>query len=278
VILIVGADGLIGRELYSKLKASGHGVRGTSRRAGSEHLHLDLTKPDDFAMPSGVEMTVVCAGMGDIAACDRSPAETACINVDGTVQIAKRAAESGSRVVALSSSLVFSGQGAKPRADDPVSPCCEYGRQKAAMESELAGKDCAIVRLTKVVETLRPRFSGWLDELKKGGSVRASAKLCFSPIALGETVNALCGLMEKFQPGIFHISGDESFSYHDAVVRVAEKAGASLELVAADTESGVDLFNPVPVNAALAPASPSDCSGWRFAPSSSTLAGFIRSL
>lgn len=278
MILIVGADGLIGRELYGRLKASGHDVRGTSRRAGSEHLHLDLASSDEFFMPSDVEMTVICAGLGDIAACARSPEETARINVDGTVQIANRVAESGSRVMALSSSLVFSGQGASPRAGDPVSPCCEYGRQKAAMESELAGENCAIVRLTKVIETLRPRLSGWLDELKKGRSVRASARLCFSPIALGETVGALCGLVEKFQPGTFHISGDESFSYHGAALRVAEWAGASPELVMADTESGAGLFDPVPVTASLAPAAPSDCSGWRFSPSSSTLAGFIRSL
>jgi len=278
MILVIGADGLIGAALYRQLKASGHNVLGTSRRGGSEHLHLDLGKPDGFTMPSGVEMTVICAGVGDVAACARSPEETERMNVDGTVQIARRAAQSGSRIIALSSSLVFSGQGASPRAEDPVSPCCEYGRQKALMESELAGESCAIVRLTKVVETLRPRFSSWLDELKNGRSVRASSKLCFSPVALAETLQALGGLMAKFQPGVYHISGDENFSYHDAAVRVAQMAGASTELVVADAESGVGLFDPVPLTASLGPAAPSDCSGWRFSSSSSTLARFLRSL
>lgn len=278
MILVIGADGLIGGALHRQLKASGRAVLGTSRRPGGEHLHLDLANPDGFIMPAGVETTVVCAGVGDIAACARSPEETARINVRGTVLIAKLAAESGSRIITLSSSLVFSGQGASPRADDPVSPCCEYGQQKAVMESELAGEKYAVVRLTKVLETLRPRFSSWLEELKDGRSVRASSKLRFSPIALGETIQALGGLMEKFQPGIYHVSGDESFSYHDAAVCVADSVGASPELVLADTQSGIDLFDPVPVTASLAPAEPVDCSGWRFSSASSKLADFIRSL
>jgi dTDP-4-dehydrorhamnose reductase len=134
------------------------------------------------------------------------------------------------------------------------------------------------VRLTKVVETLRPRFTYWADELKQGRTVSASARLSFSPVALGETVRAICGLVEKFQPGIFHITGDESFTYYDAAVRVAEMVSAPSELVRPDMESGVDLFDPVPVTASLAPAEPVDCSGWRFSPSSATIAGFIRSL
>lgn len=229
-------------------------------------------------MPQDVDVTVMCAGVGDIAACHRSPAETSRINVAGTTQIANRATEAGSRVIALSTSLVFDGQTASPRAQDPVSPCCEYGRQKSAMEAELSGKGCAIVRLTKVVETLRPRFTSWLDDMKQGRSVNASVELRFSPVSLNETVQALCGLVTDFQPGIFHITGDASFTYHHAAVRLAEERGLPAGLALPDASSGLEFFHPVPVAASLAPASPANCSGWRFSSSSAILSDFIRSI
>jgi dTDP-4-dehydrorhamnose reductase len=278
VILVVGVDGLIGRELYRKLKASGLDVLGTSRRSDSTHLHLDLGAPENFRMPQDVDVTVMCAGVGDIAACHRSPTETSRINVSGATQLANRATDAGSRVVVLSSSLVFDGQTANPRAEDPVSPCCEYGRQKAAMEAEVSGERCAIVRLTKVVETLRPRFSGWLGDMEKGRSVKASTELRFSPVSLDEAVRALCGLASDFQPGIFHITGDASFTYHHAAVRLAEEKGLPAGLAVPDASSGLEFFHPVPVTASLAPASPANCSGWRFSSSSAILADFIRSI
>lgn len=278
MILVVGVDGLIGGELYRKLKASGFDVLGTSRRSESPHLYLDLGAPENFRMPQDVDVTVMCAGAGDIAACARSPNETSRINVSGTAQIANRAAENGSRVVVLSSSLVFDGQAGNPRADAPLSPCCEYGRQKAALESRLAGEQYAIVRLAKVVETLRPRFSGWLGDMKNKRTIKASAALRFSPVSLDETVQALRGLVSSFQPGVFHISGDESFTYHDAAARLAKAWGVSADLAVPDPNSGVALFHPVPLTASLEPAAPSNCSGWSFSPSSATLTDFIRSL
>ena len=278
MILVVGVDGLIGGELYWKLKASGLDVLGTSRRSESPHLYLDLGAPENFHMPQDVDVTVMCAGVGDIAACARSPKETSHINVSGTAQIANRAAESGSRVVVLSSSLVFDGQAASPRSEDPVSPCCEYGRQKAVMESELSGENCAIVRLTKVVETLRPRFSDWLGDMKEGRVVKASTELRLSPVSLHETVPALCGLVTDFQPGIFHVTGDDSFTYHHAAVRLAEENGLPAGLAVPDANSGLEFFHPVPVTASLEPAAPANCSGWSFSSSSAILTDFIRSL
>jgi dTDP-4-dehydrorhamnose reductase len=146
------------------------------------------------------------------------------------------------------------------------------------MEAELFGESCAIARSTKVVETLRPRFSGWLDEMKQGRPVKASTELRFSPVSLDETVRALGGLVSDFQPGIFHITGDASFTYHHAAVRLAEEKGLPAGLAVPDANSGLEFFHPVPVTASLAPASPANCSGWRFSSSSAILTDFIRSI
>jgi dTDP-4-dehydrorhamnose reductase len=146
------------------------------------------------------------------------------------------------------------------------------------MESEISGEKCAIVRLTKVVETLRPRFSVWLRDMKEGRAVKASTELRFSPVSLDDAVRALCGLVTDFQPGIFHVTGDDSYSYHQAAVCLAEENGLLAGLAEPDASSGLELFHPVPVTASLAPDAPANCSGWRFSSSSAILADFIRSL
>ncbi|MEY3480880.1 MAG: RmlD substrate binding domain, partial [Verrucomicrobiota bacterium] len=74
---------MIGGGLYRALKSAGGAVLGTTRRESAEHLHLDFGRPEDFRIPRGVDVTVICAGIGDIAACAASPQETSRVNVSG---------------------------------------------------------------------------------------------------------------------------------------------------------------------------------------------------
>jgi dTDP-4-dehydrorhamnose reductase len=277
MILVIGADGLIGGELHRVLRESGRSVLGTSRRADSEHLHLDLGRAEDFRIPEGLDVAVICAGIGSIAECAKAPETTSLVNIEGTLSIARRLMSEGSRILFLSTSLVFDGRAGPAQADAPLHPCCEYGRQKAVVEEAIAGELVACVRLTKVVETLRPRFSQWRSAIEAGQSISASSALHFSPVSLGETTHALANLAANFRPGTFHISGDEDFTYHRAAVCMAEALGLPVDAVEVDQNSGTEFFNPVPVSSALAPASPGESYGWRFSPSSSTLERFIRS-
>lgn len=278
MILIVGGDGLIGCELHRLLVAAGENVLATTRRCGSEAIHLDLAQADAFSVPPGVRTAVVCAGIGSLQQCADDPEETARINVEGSATVARKVAATGGTVVALSTNLVLNGARPGARADEPVGPCCEYGRQKAALEEQLQGSQFACVRLTKVMETLRPRFRNWKGILVGGGEVSASAELRFSPVPLRQVCAALAELVRNFQPGIFHVSGDRDFSYQEAVAELAGILGADGKQVRADRLGGVNLFSPVPRFATLGRSVPSDCSRWSFSPSSDTLAGFLRSL
>jgi dTDP-4-dehydrorhamnose reductase len=253
-------------------------VLGTSRRQSSKHLRLDLGSPADFRIPEGIDVAVICAGIGNIAECAKTPEPTSRVNIEGTLSIARRLMSEGSRIVFLSTSLVFDARSGPAQADAPLRPCCEYGRQKAVVENELAGERVACVRLTKVVETLRPRFSQWLAAVQAGQKISASSVLNFSPVNLAETTQALASLAANFRSGTFHISGDEDFTYHRAAVRMAEAHGLPADVVEADPISGTEFFSPVPARSCLARTSPGDSYGWRFSPSSATLDSFFPSL
>ncbi|MFM7375649.1 MAG: hypothetical protein ACKO39_10930, partial [Chthoniobacterales bacterium] len=190
----------------------------------------------------------------------------------------RKVAAAGGQVIALSTNLVLNGANPAARADEPLAPCCEYGRQKAALEEQFKGSQFACVRLTKVIETLLPRFRNWKDALVAGGEVSASPELRFSPVLLSEVCAALAELTRNFQPGVFHISGERDFSYQEAANELAGILGAGGKNVRANRLGGANLFSPVPKFATLGRSVPSDCSRWSFSPSSDTLARFLRSL
>jgi dTDP-4-dehydrorhamnose reductase len=278
VILVIGTDGLIGGALCRFLAEAGETVVGTSRKLRRDAVILDLEQPESFAVPQNVKTAVICAGIGGLRECADDPMGTSRINVEGAVEIAQKIAAAGGSVIALSTNLVSDGRLPFPTAGDSMRPCCEYGRQKARLEEKLKGSQFACVRLTKVVETLGPRFATWKESLLAGRIVLASAELPFSPVPLVGVCVALAELARNFQSGTFHISGDRDFSYFDAARRLASVLGVSENLVHVDKLRGSDLFDPVPNFGTLGIAAPSDCSRWRFSPSSDTLTGFLSSL
>ena len=278
MILVIGTDGLIGGALCRFLAEAGETVVGTSRKLRRDAVILDLEQPESFAVPQNVRTAVICAGIGGLRECADDPMGTSRINVEGAVEVAQKIAAVGGSVIALSTNLVSDGRLPFPTAGDSMRPCCEYGRQKARMEKMLKGPQFACVRLTKVVETLGPRFAAWKESLLAGRNVSASPELLFSPVPLVEVCVALAELARNFQSGTFHISGDRDFSYFDATRRLASVLGVSESLVHADKLGGLDLFDPVPKFGTLGIVAPSYCSRWRFLPSSDTLTGFLTSL
>lgn len=278
MILVVGGDGLIGAELFRLLGVAGENVVATTRRRDTEAIYLDLAQADTFNVPRGVKTAVLCAGMSSLQQCADDPEGTSRINVKGSATVARKVAAAGGKVIALSTNLVFNGANPAARADEPLSPCCEYGRQKAALETQLEGSQFACVRLTKVMETLQPRFRNWKDVLAAGGEVSALDRLRFSPVLLGEVSAALAELARNFQPGIFHISGDRDFSYREAATELAALLGAEGKQVRADFAGGLHLFSPIPESATLGRSAPSGASRWSFSPSSDTLIRFLKNL
>ena len=278
MILVVGTDGLIGGALCRFLAEAGETVVGTSRKQRRDAVFLDLEQPESFALPQNVRTAVICAGVGGLRECSDDPAGTSRINVEGAAVIAQKIAAAGGSVIALSTNLVTVDWQPFATTGEFLEPCCEYGRQKARMEKMLKGPQFACVRLTKVVETLGPRFAAWKESLLAGRNVSASPDLLFSPVPLVEVCVALAELARNFQSGTFHISGDRDFSYFDATSRLASVLGVSESLVHADKLGGLDLFDPVPKFGTLGIVAPAYCSRWRFLPSSDTLTGFLTSL
>lgn len=157
-------------------------------------------------------------------------------------------------MVFLSTSQVFSGTVARCAPDASPDPISEYGRQKAAAERRVLslGERGAVVRLTKVAETLLPLFSRWEAALRRGQEVRPFSDMTAAPVPLSFVVEALTRLADRRLSGITQVSAGRDLSYADMARLVAAHAGADSALIhpILAKESGLDP-ETIPTHAAL---------------------------
>lgn len=255
--LVVGSNGLIGAALLAKLSASGYAATGTTRRvpAASGMIPLDLgTAPASWTIPAGIQIAFLCAGITRIDDCRKDPSSSAHINVDALGTLAEKLAAQGTFVVFLSTSQVFSGTEILPSAETPLSPATEYGRQKAAAEARILrlGTRAAVVRITKVSETLVPLFSRWEEALRRGEEIHPFSDMSAAPVPLSLVLDALIRVGEGRLSGVTQVSANRDISYADMAGLVAQCVNAGAELVrpVRARDSGLDL-EAVPEHTAL---------------------------
>jgi dTDP-4-dehydrorhamnose reductase len=212
-------------------------------------LRLDLAAPDQadrkvYDDPPAV--AVVCAAIAKVDFCRDQPEYTAGINVEGTKYVCRRLAESGCRIIFLSTNQVFDGLHPNMPPEAVPSPLSEYGRQKAEVEqflTSISGQH-AIVRLSKVLAGRPAIFERWLNDWRSSRVVEAFVDLFWAPVPLDFVVTALSALSESSHTGIFQISAKEETSYADTAYRVAESLEIDRALVRAVTmaEAGLTLY------------------------------------
>lgn len=265
-VLVVGADGTIGKALGAAWTAAGATVIETTRRVSDRKLVLDLAAPISNVELPPADVAYLLAAATDLAACERDPAGTGAINATRPIELARRLAARGTHVVFASTNIVFDGTRALRRGDAPISPGCEYGRQKAKVEAALAelGPRAASLRLTKVVGPATGPFAGWIGALRRGETIDAfSDKVC-APVTLQDTAALFQAIGEKKLSGIFQASASRDITYVEAALAIARRIGARAEQVKAvlGRERGVsEIFRPP--HTSLDPTRLRDALGWK---------------
>jgi dTDP-4-dehydrorhamnose reductase len=246
-VVIVGADGLIGNALLASLRLRGHTVLGTTRRAEKSadkgRLFLDLSVPVLPAIPAA-DLAIICAAMARFADCRNYPDQARQVNVLTPLMIAKQIGATGGRTILLSSSVVFDCLSPHAMADRPTAPRSAYGRMKAEAEAGILSLGGTVLRLTKVVTERTDRLAGWIDALERGQIVRAFEDHRFCPVKLESLLDAVAGISEQTEDGVFQLSGAEDISYADAARHLANRMGIPRDRV----EGTLAADNGVPDN------------------------------
>lgn len=235
-VLVVGGDGRIGGALGRFLRDHGLSVHASTRRAslrGPERPLIDLLD-DDWSALGGARYraAVIAAGPASIAACAADPEGTWRINVEQVSRLAARLGAAGTRVVLVSTSQVFDGRRAHPKASDAVSPTDAYGRQKAEAERRvLSVPGAAVLRVSKVLTPDLPVLQTWLHDLLIGRTIHPFSDRMLAPVTLAQTCEVLHRMIRREAVGIRQFSAGRDISYADLGWALAAHLGVDPTLV-----------------------------------------------
>ncbi|MFY1692351.1 dTDP-4-dehydrorhamnose reductase [Plantactinospora sp. WMMB782] len=133
--LVTGAGGMLGRDLVAVLSA-----RHPGRVTAATRAQLDLTDPAAVrSAVTGHQIVVNAAGWTDVDGAERHEAAATEVNGAGPANLAAACAQTGARLLHVSTDYVFAGDADRPYPEDaPTAPVNAYGRSKLAGELAVA--------------------------------------------------------------------------------------------------------------------------------------------
>ena len=233
MILVIGANGMLGHELMKVLEGD---VRG-----------LDLPDIDITSLESvrrvlltlKPKIVINAAAYTDVDGCETDVEQAMAVNGEGVGLLALTAREIGAKLVQISSDYVFDGSKGTPyREADPVGPLSVYGESKLAGELNAAmAPEYLIIRTQwlygshgkNFVETML-RLAGEKSELAvvddQIGSPTWSYDLALS----------IKALLEKGCVGVYHAANSGYCSWKEFAEAIFEEAGLQVKVNSMTTQ------------------------------------------
>ncbi|WP_424216955.1 SDR family oxidoreductase (plasmid) [Streptomyces sp. BI20] len=229
-ILVVGGSGHLGRSLVRRALAAGHRTASTYHRRpapegtpdGVDRYRLDIRDPDRIAAlfrRFAPDAVVTCVSGG----ADRE------VTADGPARVARIAAETGVRLVHVSSDAVFAGdRAAAYTEDDAPDPVTPYGVAKADADAAvLAAHPGALVgRPSLVVGDGRSRHERLVLDLAAGrraGALFTDEIRC--PVHVADLAEALLEGAARGLSGVLHLGGADPVSRYELGRLLARRHG-----------------------------------------------------
>jgi dTDP-4-dehydrorhamnose reductase len=216
-LLVTGGGGTLGRELVSVAPKQGWDVRATwwTQRPdlAADWVQTDVRDADAVSRAvDGADAVIHTAY--------RQGEDEWSTNVDGSETVARAA--TASRLVHMSSDIVFDGTLGRYTEEDLPAPVNDYGRSKAEAELRVADAHpgATIVRTSLIYGVP----DGPQERLaREGGRFFVDERR--SPVHVGDLAQALLEILELEFPGPLHVAGSDDVSRYDfAVLLGADEA------------------------------------------------------
>jgi dTDP-4-dehydrorhamnose reductase len=248
-IFTIGGSGLVGSRI-KELLASKYVFDDLSLTDG-----VDITDPSSLEVlknDTDHQIVIHLAAKTDVDGCeaDRPLGEAGDaykINVTGTSSVADACLASGKKLIYISTDFVFAGTRAKDsggyvEADIPH-PINWYGETKYRGEEEVRNSGVRFM-IARLAYPYRKEFAAKLDfvrairdRLAQSQEVFAVTDHVMTPTFIDDFVNCIDVLMLKDAEGIFHVTGDESLTPYEAVLKIAQKFGFNINLIKKTTRA-----------------------------------------
>ncbi|MFW2386902.1 MAG: dTDP-4-dehydrorhamnose reductase [Polyangiales bacterium] len=221
-LLVIGADGMLGRCWTDLLDA-----RGIEHRA-TMLADLDITDPAAVAgfVTPGTDWVVNCAAYTLVDAAEENEELANEVNGHAVGRMAERCKQAGAKLIHYSTDYVFDGTAREPyRPDHPRSPVNAYGRSKAIAEEliEQSGVEHLLVRSSWLYAPWAKNFVLTIRELAMSRpNLRVVDDQRGRPTDSRKLAEVTLALAELGARGTFHVTDGGECSWFELAALIAE--------------------------------------------------------
>ena len=242
-ILITGSNGLLGQKIVRQLKKNNKFFLATSLGENrnpdcpnSFYRSLDISNQDQVnkvIMDYHPDAVIHTAAITNVDYCETNPHLCHEVNVTATAYLFEAAQQVGAHFSALSTDFVFDGKKGNYKESDQPNPLSVYANSKVDAERILinsAYKNWSIIRTIIVFgegnNLSRSNIVLWAKEaLSSGKELNIIDDQFRAPTWADDLAWACIKIAELHKTGVYHISGPETFSIYELVLRVAKSCG-----------------------------------------------------
>ncbi|MFA4992172.1 MAG: SDR family oxidoreductase [Candidatus Omnitrophota bacterium] len=239
-LLIVGASGVLGIRLYNdalKKKINTMGTYCSHEMGGLFYLDVrdrkGIEKLFNFFEP---ETVVLAGGITDVDICEKKKKLAEDVNVRGTLNLAGKARERGSRMVYVSTDYVFDGERGPYGEKDKPNPINVYGRTKLEAEKIVSSfsRGNLVIRTSQLYggDRLGNNFAiKIIHNMRDHKKVRAADDFYSTPTHVGSLSCMILRLIESGSRGIYNCSGADFIDRFQYVRDIADVFGLDRSLI-----------------------------------------------
>lgn len=222
MILVVGANGMLGRDMMALIGDTARGV---------DIDEIDITSLEStnrIIRTLKPEVVINCAAYTDVDGCETNPETAMQVNGEGVAHLAMASLEIGARLVHVSTDYVFDGGKGVPYVEeDAPCPLGIYGESKLAGEMNATfNPDHLIVRTQWLYGVHGKNFVETMLRLaKEKDELAVVDDQIGSPTWTVDLAGAILALLKSGQRGIYHAANSGFCSWNGFAKAIFEEVG-----------------------------------------------------
>ncbi len=225
MILVVGANGMLGRDLIALLGDRGHGI---------DIEDIDITSPESVMTVIGElkpEVVINCAAYTDVDGCESNTETAMAVNGEGVAYLAMACRDIGALLVQVSTDYIFDGGKGTPYVeDDAPCPLSVYGESKLAGEMNASFSPEHLVVRTQWLYGLHGK--NFVETMLRLGAEKDELTVVDdqigSPTWTVDLSRSIIALIDNGCRGVYHAANSEYCSWNGFAQAIFEEAGLNV--------------------------------------------------
>ena len=229
-VMLVGANGMLGRAWRQELERSGIAYTAPSREC------FNICDPEQIHREIDGQLSAVinCAGWTDVDGAEADPAGAMALNASAPGNLALACDHAGIPFVHYSTDYVFDGEVGSPYLpDDPRGPVNAYGRSKAIGENlvRMNSAHHLIIRSSWLYAPWGKNFLRTMaDIMRTNPKVRVVEDQIGRPTSAEWLAQASLRLLMTDKRGIWHVTDDGQCSWHRFALAIRDALNLPCEV------------------------------------------------